>query len=221
MPRMCFLPSTIHSHRAENVMRAETLAVNVDHQNFDLVPPPLLQLLELLDAGLDRFPADRAARHPYRFRHLRQNFLIFPGGDAPQSAPPACAGQGPDPAEAFHRRGPSLRLRSCAAGAVVSLLPCGPPVARGPAAIRGGGSRRWPFPECVDPASCSALRSRICLQRLMANLMNHGLHDLAGALDQVDDGKQDLPVSLAELLDNGGRLARRTGHDVVRFSSRR
>src|SRR6476660_945637 len=40
-------------------------------------------------------------------------------------------------------------------------------------------------------------------QRLMPNFINHGLHDLAGVLDQVDDREQDLPVGLAELLDDG------------------
>ena len=42
------------------------------------------------------------------------------------------------------------------------------------------------------------------LQNLVPDLMDHGFYHLAGALDQVDDGKQDLPVGLAELLDNGG-----------------
>jgi hypothetical protein len=55
------------------------------------------------------------------------------------------------------------------------------------------------------------------LQGLYADLVNHGFDDVAGALDQVDDGKQDLTVGLAELLNHGGRLARGAGHDVVRF----
>src|SRR6266550_8901204 len=55
------------------------------------------------------------------------------------------------------------------------------------------------------------------LQGLYADLVNHRFDDVAGALDQVDDGKQDLTVGLAELLNDGGRLARGAGHDVVRF----
>src|SRR5215472_7555350 len=51
----------------------------------------------------------------------------------------------------------------------------------------------------------------------MANLVDHVFHHLAGILDQVDDGKQDLSVGLAELLDNGGRLAGGASHDVVSF----
>ena len=40
------------------------------------------------------------------------------------------------------------------------------------------------------------------LQGLMSDLMDHGLHHLAGVLDQVQEGQQDLPVGLAELLDH-------------------
>ncbi len=47
--------------------------------------------------------------------------------------------------------------------------------------------------------------------------MDHGFHHLAGALDQVDDGQQDLPVGLAELLDHGGLLASSVSHNMVLF----
>jgi hypothetical protein len=55
------------------------------------------------------------------------------------------------------------------------------------------------------------------LEHLVPDLVDHGLDYLTGILDQVDDGKQDLSVGLAELLDYGGRLARSAGHDVVSF----
>src|SRR5262245_8791316 len=51
----------------------------------------------------------------------------------------------------------------------------------------------------------------------MANLVDHVFHHLAGILDQVDNGKQDLSIGLAELLDDGGRLAGSASHDVVSF----
>jgi len=54
-------------------------------------------------------------------------------------------------------------------------------------------------------------------QGLQADFVDDTLHHLAGALDHVDDGKQDLSVTSAELLDDGGRLARGAGHDVIRF----
>src|SRR4051812_23467600 len=47
--------------------------------------------------------------------------------------------------------------------------------------------------------------------------MDHVLDYMAGILDEVHDGKQDLAVGLAELLDDGSRLARSAGHDVIRF----
>src|ERR1700674_2425452 len=43
------------------------------------------------------------------------------------------------------------------------------------------------------------------------------LYHLAGAFDQMDDGKQDLSVALAELLDDGGRLPGSASHNIVRF----
>src|SRR3954447_14013365 len=73
------------------------------------------------------------------------------------------------------------------------------------------------LPGVRGPATCSALSFEQHFQRLHADLVNHGFDDMAGALDQVDDGKQDLTVGLAELLNDGGRLARGAGHDVVRF----
>ena len=54
-------------------------------------------------------------------------------------------------------------------------------------------------------------------QHLVPELMDHGLDYMAGILDEVHDGKQDLSVGLAELLDDGGRLARSAGHDVISF----
>jgi hypothetical protein len=41
-------------------------------------------------------------------------------------------------------------------------------------------------------------------QGLVSDLMNHRLHHLAGVFDQVQDGKQDLPIGSAELLDDQG-----------------
>ena len=38
-------------------------------------------------------------------------------------------------------------------------------------------------------------------QGVALDFVNHILHHLAGAFDQVDDGQQDLPVTLTELLD--------------------
>jgi hypothetical protein len=37
----------VHAHRAKNVMLSKALPIDVDHQNLDLFPAPLLQLLEL------------------------------------------------------------------------------------------------------------------------------------------------------------------------------
>jgi hypothetical protein len=42
---------------------------------------------------------------------------------------------------------------------------------------------------------------------LYADLMDDGFDHLAGGLNEVDDGKQDLPIALAKLLDDSGTLA--------------
>src|SRR6202521_5587386 len=55
------------------------------------------------------------------------------------------------------------------------------------------------------------------LQGMHLNFVQHGLYHLAGAFDQIDDGKQDLSVALAELLDDGGRLPGSASHNMVRF----
>jgi hypothetical protein len=54
-------------------------------------------------------------------------------------------------------------------------------------------------------------------QHLVSEFMDHVLDYMAGILDEVHDGKQDLAVGLAELLDDGSRLARSASHDVIRF----
>lgn len=47
--------------------------------------------------------------------------------------------------------------------------------------------------------------------------MDNAFHYLAGTLVHVDDGKRDLSVASAELLDDGGRLTCSASHDVIRF----
>src|SRR5712691_5234455 len=54
-------------------------------------------------------------------------------------------------------------------------------------------------------------------QRLDLDLVDHVLYHLAGSLDEIDEGKQDLSVALAELLDDGGRFLGGARHNMVRF----
>src|SRR3954471_970781 len=51
----------------------------------------------------------------------------------------------------------------------------------------------------------------------MPDLIDDRLHHLAGILNQADEGKQDLTIGLAELLDDGGRLLRGPGHHMIRI----
>jgi hypothetical protein len=39
---MCFFTFCVHAYRAEDVMLSEALAIDVDHQNLDVLPMPLV-----------------------------------------------------------------------------------------------------------------------------------------------------------------------------------
>src|SRR6516165_723925 len=63
-------------------MRSKALAIDIDDQNFHLIPAPLLDLLQLFGAGFDRVPADRALRDANRGGHLWQYLVILSRRDA-------------------------------------------------------------------------------------------------------------------------------------------
>jgi hypothetical protein len=73
------------------------------------------------------------------------------------------------------------------------------------------------FPWRPSSGDLLGAQSQDHFQSLYTDLMDDGLDHLAGGLNEVDDGKQNLPVALAELLDDGGTLARSASHNVVRF----
>ena len=206
----------VHAHRAENVMRAETLAIDVDHQNLDVLPAPLLQLLELLGTRLDGFAADGAARNAHRLGHLRQDLLVFPRRNAAHQRTQHVLAEAAILAQHFVSR--NLHF---AFGLVAQPRPLHLHLA-----VRQLDAARLRS-VVPDLAAGFAWRTRAghllgaqhqdLLQHLMSDFVDHVLDYLAGILDQVDDGKQDLAVGLAELLDDGGRLARSAGHDVVSF----
>jgi hypothetical protein len=82
-------------------MLSEALAIDVNHQDRDALPAPLLQLLELLAAGLDRLAADGTARDAYRLRHLGQDLLIFPRRNTAQQRAQHMLAESPICAEHF------------------------------------------------------------------------------------------------------------------------
>jgi hypothetical protein len=55
-------------------------------------------------------------------------------------------------------------------------------------------------------------------QGLDSDFVDDGLDYLAGAFHQVQQGKQDLSIGLAELLDDGRRLFGGLRHDLVCFT---
>ena len=62
----------IHAHRADHVMVAELLPIEVDHQQVHLFPAALEQFAELRGAGFDGLAAHRRLRHADGRRHLRR-----------------------------------------------------------------------------------------------------------------------------------------------------
>jgi len=195
-------------------MLAETLAVDIDHQNLDLFPAPLLQLLKLLGAGLDGLAADGAARDSHRLGHLRQHFLVFPRRHAAQQCAQHVLAQATILAQPFIGRNPHFpfylvtqagplhfqlavrQLHAAGLRSVVTNIAFG--LTRRPCAGHLFGTQHQ------DP-----------FQHLVPDLMDHVLDHLTGILDQANEGKQDLPIALTELLNDGGRLAGSARHDLV------
>ena len=160
--------------------------------------------------------ADGAAGHPYRGRHLRQNFLIFPRGNAAHQRPQHMLAEPTVLAQHFIGRNFHLAfglvpqagpLHFDLAVRQLNAAPLRAVMADVPAGLAGS----------TRSGDLLGAQHQDQFQSLVADLVDHGFHHLAGAFDQVDDGKQDLSVGLTELLDDGGRLARSAGHDVIRF----
>jgi hypothetical protein len=55
-------------------------------------------------------------------------------------------------------------------------------------------------------------------QSLHPNFMDDGVHDLARALDHVDDREQDVAIGFTKLLDDGGLLLGGTRDDLIGFT---
>jgi hypothetical protein len=173
-------------------------------------------LFELLGTRLHRFAADGAARHAHRLGHLRQDFLILSRRNTAQQRTQHVLAEAAVLPQGFvggnlhfafslvAQSGPVhlyFAIRQLDAARLRSVVP---DVAAGFAWGAGAGH-------------LLGAQHQDLLEHLVPDLVDHGLDHLAGILNQVDDGKQDLSVGLAELLDNGGRLARSAGHDVVSF----
>ena len=212
----CLRPSRVRAHRAQDVVRAEALSIDVDHQNFHRIPAFLPQRFELFGAGFDRLPADRTARHPHRFRHLRQHFLILSRRNAAQQCTQQVLAETAVLSQGFVGRYLHFAFGLVAQpGSFHFYLPVGQldltrlrPM---PADIPAGLARR------AGSGDLFRAQHQDGLQSLYLDFVNHVLHDLASAFDEVDQRQQDLFVGLAELLDDGGRFAWGARHNMVGF----
>src|SRR5206468_1294662 len=63
---------------------AETLPIDVNHQQISLIPAAFPQLEQLFSAAFDRLAADAATRDAGRLSHLGQNFLVLTGRNSTQ-----------------------------------------------------------------------------------------------------------------------------------------
>lgn len=198
-------PFAIHAYSAQNVMPAEALAVDIDDQYFRGIPALFAQRLELLDARLDGLPAHRTARYARRFGHLRQHLVIFARRDAAQKRAQHVLLQAAILAQFFIRRdlhfafGFVAQARTLHSHLAVSQLHA--PLLRAvPANLAARLAGRASSGDLLGTHHENGLK---CLD---LNFVDHVLHHLTGAFDQLDDGQQHLPVGLAKLLDHGGRF---------------
>jgi hypothetical protein len=67
---------------------------------------------------------------------------------------------------------------------------------------------------CARPGDLFGAQCQDLFHSLVSDLMDHGLYYLAGVLDQVQDGKQDLSIGSTELLDDSTRFVRGPRHDI-------
>jgi hypothetical protein len=77
-----FVALRIHTDGADSVMLAEHHAVDVDHQQVDVIEAPRQQLLQRRFAGGDGLAAYVGLRHAAGLGHLRQHLLVMASGDA-------------------------------------------------------------------------------------------------------------------------------------------
>lgn len=206
-----------HPHGAENVVLGETLAVDINHQNLNLIPAPLLQLLELLDACLHGLPTHRTAGDADGFRHFRQHLVVFAGRDSTHQSAEHVLAQGlvlpqrfiswdlhfalglvPQP-WSLHAHLPVGELNATHLRTVMANLAAG--------SARGTG-----------PGHFFRAQSQNDFQSLHPNFMDDGVHYLARALDHVHDREQDLAIGSTELLDDRGRLLGGARDDLIRFT---
>jgi hypothetical protein len=70
------------------------------------------------------------------------------------------------------------------------------------------------LPRCLGARDLLGAQHQNRFQSLASELVDDCRHHLAGTLDHLDDGKQDLPIRLAELLNDGGGFAFGPRHDI-------
>ena len=162
------------------------------------------------------FPADGTARNAHRLRHFWQHFVVFAGGYA------------------AHQRAQHVLLQA----AVLAQFFVGRNLYFALALV--AQTRAFDFHLAVGQFDLARLRTvpadlpaRLARRALPGDLLraqhenrfqgvdldfvDNVLHHLAGAFDQVNDGQQDLPVALTELLDHGGRFLGGSGHELIWF----
>ena len=152
-------------------------------------------LLELLGTRLNRFAADGAARDAHRLGHLRQDFLIFTCRNTAQQGAQQVLAEAAILAQHFVGRNLYFAFGLVAQSGPLHLH----------FAIRQLDTA-WLRSVVENVAAGFAWRTgaghllgaqhQELFQHLVSDLVDHGLDYLAGILNQVDDGKQDLSVSL-------------------------
>src|SRR5437763_233892 len=99
---------------------AETLPIDVDHQQIRLIPAAFPQLAQLFSAAFDCLATDAAARDAGRLSHLGQDFLVLTRRNSTQQRSHHALRWLRSPA-ALHTPALSLRLPAYDEAAAASL----------------------------------------------------------------------------------------------------
>src|SRR3954470_4166520 len=134
---------------------AETLPIDVDHQQIRLIPAAFPQLAQLFSAAFDCLATDAATRDAGRLSHLGQNFLVLTRRNSTQQRSPSCVARWLRSPAALHTPVLSLRLPAYDEAAAASLSIGGRRAPPDHSANRASG-----YPHCSFPASAPRPRAR-------------------------------------------------------------
>src|SRR3954454_13483931 len=195
---------------------AETLPIDVDHQQISLVPAAFPQLAQLFSAAFDRLAADATTRDTGRLSHLGQNFLVLTGRNSTQQRSHHALRSGSVRLQRFIRRyfhfAFLLMTKPRPLHFQLAVGERHPTILRTvPADIPTDLSRR------LLPGHVLGAQRQNCFDGLAPDRADDLINGDSGLTYQFEQRQQQLPVSLCELLDTHTRGFLVPTDDMIRF----